>query len=475
MNGGIEITELTALLALASIALFVVGLKRLSKVRTSRTGNALMASGMLVAVVITLVEIGLVDYRWIVTGLVIGGGLGVLIVVRARATQMPEIVARFNGFGGAASALVALSLFWLEVVEAPGEATAATVLGGTAAVTLVLSVLIGATTLSGSILAELKLRGTLEASQRIPMRTVLMGLAALGGAAMGFVATFGVEDPGTAAGLIIGLAAASLLVGLILVLPIGGADMPVVISLLNSLSGLAAAATGFALNNHLLIIAGTVVGAAGLILTQIMCVAMNRSLINVIAGGYGEGGDVEHGEYGTVISTDPESAAMVLEAAQSVIIVPGYGLAAARAQNAAHDLAQALIDRGASVRFAIHPVAGRMPGHMNVVLAEAEVPYELLSEMDEINPEFSQTDVAIVVGANDVVNPAAKEQPDSPIGGMPILDVEQARRVFVIKRSLSPGYAGIKNDLFERENTVMLYGDAKEMLTELANELEAVR
>jgi H+-translocating NAD(P) transhydrogenase subunit beta len=274
---------------------------------------------------------------------------------------------------------------------------------------------------------------------------------------------------------VLGLLGVSVLVGVVLVLPIGGADMPVVISLLNSLSGLAAAATGFALGNQLLIIAGTIVGAAGLILTQIMCVAMNRSLLNVIAGGYGEGGDVEHGEYGTVVASDPESAAMVLEAAQSVIIVPGYGLAAARAQNAAHDLARALIDRGTKVRFAIHPVAGRMPGHMNVVLAEAEVPYELLEEMDQINPEFSQTDVAIVVGANDVVNPAANDVPGSPIAGMPILEVEHARRVFVIKRSLAPGYAGIKNALFERDHTVMLYGDAKAVLTELASEVASTR
>ncbi len=467
-------TDLTGLLALASIALFVVGLKRLSKVRTARTGNALMAGGMLLAVIITLIEVGLVDYRWIIAGLVIGSAIGVLVVVRAQATQMPEIVARFNGFGGAASALVAISLFWLEVVEVGGEVTAASALGGTAAVTLVLSVLIGSSTLSGSILAELKLRGTISGTPVVPVRAALMGLLAVGGLALGGIAVFAIEDAEVAAVLIITVFVASLLIGIVLVLPIGGADMPVVISLLNSLSGLAAAATGFALANQLLIIAGTIVGAAGLILTQIMCVAMNRSLLNVIAGGYGgDGGSAEHGEYTNVVSTDAESAAMVLEAAQSVIIVPGYGLAAARAQNAAHDLARVLQDRGVDVRFAIHPVAGRMPGHMNVVLAEAEVPYELLHEMSEINPEFAQTDVAIVVGANDVVNPAANDTPGSPIAGMPILDVDAARRVFVIKRSLSPGYAGIKNDLFERDHTVMLYGDAKAVLTDLAAEVGA--
>jgi H+-translocating NAD(P) transhydrogenase subunit beta len=462
--------DVTAFLALGSIALFVVGLKRLSKVRTARSGNALMAAGMLLAVIITLLEIGLVDYRWIVGGLAVGGAAGVAIVLRAQATQMPEIVARFNGFGGASSALVALSLFWMEVVEPAGVATAAATLGTTPAVTLVVSVLIGASTLSGSILAELKLRGTISGTPRVPLRAVVMGGLLVAGLVLGGVAVFGVDDPALAALLVIGLLLASLAVGVVLVLPIGGADMPVVISLLNSLSGLAAAAAGFALANQLLIIAGTVVGAAGLILTQIMCVAMNRSLLNVLVGGF-TGAATEHGEYGHVVSTDPESAAMVLEVAQSVIIVPGYGLAAARAQTAAHDLARALISRGVQVRFAIHPVAGRMPGHMNVVLAEAEVPYELLVEMDEINPEFAQTDVAIVVGANDVVNPAANDTPGSPIAGMPILDVGNARRVFVIKRSLSPGYAGIKNELFERDHTVMLYGDAKEVLASLTSEL----
>jgi H+-translocating NAD(P) transhydrogenase subunit beta len=463
-------TDVIALLALGSIALFVVGLKRLSRVRTARSGNALMAAGMLLAVVLTLVEVGLVDYRWIVGGLAVGGAVGYAIVARAQATQMPEIVARFNGFGGAASALVALSLFWGEVVETAGDGTAAATLGGTAAFTLVLSVLIGAVTLSGSILAELKLRGTIEGPGRVPVRGAVMGVLALGGLAAGFGAVFGVATPNTASLLVLVLVVASVLAGVVLVLPIGGADMPVVISLLNSLSGLAAAATGFALANQLLIIAGTIVGAAGLILTQIMCVAMNRSLLNVLIGGF-TGAATEHGEYEHVVSADAESAAMVLEAAQSVIIVPGYGLAAARAQNAAYELAQSLLSRGVQVRFAIHPVAGRMPGHMNVVLAEAEVPYELLFEMSEINQDFTQTDVAIVVGANDVVNPAARTDPTSPIAGMPILDVENARRVFVIKRSLSPGYAGIKNELFERDHTVMLFGDAKQVLEDLAAEL----
>ncbi|MBS3941749.1 MAG: NAD(P)(+) transhydrogenase (Re/Si-specific) subunit beta [Actinobacteria bacterium] len=464
--------DFTALLALASIALFVFGLKRLSRVRTARTGNALMAAGMLLAIVLTLIEMGLVDYRWIAIGLLVGAAIGYLTVARAQATEMPEIVARFNGFGGASSALVAISLFWAVVVETPGDGTAASALGTASAATLVLSVLIGSVTLAGSILAELKLRGTIDGTPSIPARGPVMGLVALASLVAGFVAVFGVEDPALSSVLVLVLVAGSIVMSLALVLPIGGADMPVVISLLNSMSGLAAAATGFALNNALLIIAGTIVGASGLILTQIMCVAMNRSLVNVLIGGF-SGGDAEHGEYGTVIAADPESTAMVLEAAQSVIIVPGYGLAAARAQNAAYALAQALQRQGAQVRFAIHPVAGRMPGHMNVVLAEAEVPYDMLEEMSEINADFAETDVVIVVGANDVVNPAARNEPNSPIAGMPILDAGNARRVFIIKRSLSPGYAGIKNPLFEQDNAAMLYGDAKDVLEHLTNELSA--
>ncbi len=462
--------DIVALVALVSIALFVVGLKRLARIRTARSGNALMAGGMLLAVVLTLVEQGRIDWRWIIGGLTLGAVVGVLIVVRAQATQMPEIVARFNGFGGAASALVALSLFWATVIETVSTDTAIGSLGAVAALTAVLSVVIGATTLSGSVLAELKLRGTVG-DGRIPVRALVMGVAFLAALASG-VLTVTTTSESTAALGIAGLIVASLLVGVILVVPIGGADMPVVISLLNSFSGLAAAAAGFALSNPLLIIAGTVVGAAGLILTQIMCVAMNRSLLNVMIGGFGARTEADTSDYTSITSSDAEEAAMVLEVAESVVIVPGYGLAQARAQTAAYDVAKALQKLDINVRFAIHPVAGRMPGHMNVVLAEAEVPYELLFEMDQINQDLAQTDVVIVVGANDVVNPAAHTQPGSPIAGMPILDVASARRVFVIKRSLSPGYAGIKNELFDRDNTTMLFGDAKAVLDELAAELQ---
>lgn len=464
-------SDATSLAALVSIALFVVGLKRLSRIRTARSGNALLAAGMLLAVVITLVEQGLVDYRWIAIGLGLGATAGVLIVVRAQATQMPEIVARFNGFGGAASALVALSLYWGQIVEAGAEETAAAVLGATSAATLALSVLIGASTFSGSVIAEFKLRGRLKGLSAVPARQVVMPLLAIAGVALGVIGAFGLEDPAAGALTVVGLTAVSLAIGVVLVAPIGGADMPVAISLLNSLSGLAAAATGFALGNNLLIIAGTIVGAAGLILTQVMCAAMNRSLVNVLAGGYG-GGDEEESEYESVVSSDPEEAAMVLEAAQSVIIVPGYGLAAGRAQHAVAEFAQTLIERGVQTRYAIHPVAGRMPGHMNVVLSEADVPYDQLFEMDAINQDFKNTDVVIVVGANDVVNPAARNKPNSPIAGMPILEVDQARRVFVIKRSLSPGYAGIKNELFENDETIMLFGDAKTVLDQLTKELQ---
>jgi H+-translocating NAD(P) transhydrogenase subunit beta len=466
-------SDLIAIVALVSIALFVVGLKRLSRIRTARSGNALMAGGMLLAVLLTLVEQGRIDWRWIIGALVVGSGVGIVVVVRAQATQMPEIVARFNGFGGASSALVALSLFWGAVIEPVSADTAMGSLGAVAALTAVLSVVIGATTLSGSVLAELKLRGTVG-DGRIPVRSLVMGVSLVAALGAGVVAVTA-ADEGTAALGIAGLVLASLLVGIVLVVPIGGADMPVVISLLNSLSGLAAAAAGFALSNPLLIIAGTIVGAAGLILTQIMCVAMNRSLINVMIGGFGAGVEADTSDYTSITSTDAEEAAMVLEIAESVVIVPGYGLAQARAQSAAYDVAKALIALGVQVRFAIHPVAGRMPGHMNVVLAEAEVPYELLFEMDQINQDLAQTDVVIVVGANDVVNPAARTQPTSPIAGMPILDVASARRVFVIKRSLSPGYAGIKNELFDMDNTTMIFADAKVALDELASELQKIR
>lgn len=470
-----SIDAVVGLLYLASIVMFALGLKRLARVRTSRSGNALAAGAMLLAVVGTLVEAGGVDLRWVPLGLAIGAIVGVLTVVRAQATQMPQVVARFNGFGGAASALVALALFWSRVVEVSESQVPADALGAASAATLTASVVVGAVTFAGSVIAELKLRGTIGGAPNVPGRPALMVGLVGGGVVLGGVALFAVGDPVWAAAMVVAVLVASLVAGVLLVAPIGGADMPVVISLLNSLSGIAAAATGFALGNNLLIAVGTLVGAAGLILTGIMCRAMNRSLTAVLIGGFGADAAEGDHDYEGVVASDPEEAGMVLEAAQSVIIVPGFGLAASKAQHAVRDLAAALGERGVRVRFAIHPVAGRMPGHMNVVLAEADVPYDALHEMDEINREFADTDVAIVVGANDVVNPAANEQPGSPIAGMPILNVDQARRVFVVKRSLSPGYAGIKNTLFERDNTVMLYGDGKEVLQALTSELQGAR
>jgi NAD(P) transhydrogenase subunit beta len=341
-------------------------------------------------------------------------------------------------------------------------------------VTAFLSIFVGAVTLSGSLIAFLKLKGTMTGSPiLIPGRHVVNGLLFAGTAAAGLYLAFGASDPATIeiACLIVGVL--SLIVGVLMVIPIGGADMPVVISFLNSLSGVAAAMTGFVLGNNLLIISGALVGASGLILTQIMCVAMNRTLGNVLFSGFGqEGADAGSREYANVRSYSPEEAAMVLESAESVIIVPGYGLAVAQAQHTARELADLMEKRGAKVSYAIHPVAGRMPGHMNVLLAEADVPYEMLVEMDTINPEFKTTDVVLVIGANDVVNPAAEKDPASPIAGMPVLEVWKAQTVMVIKRSLSPGFAGIKNELFEYDNTMMIFGDAKKVLQSLVSEVK---
>jgi len=474
-------TVVVPLIYLLSATLFIFGLKRLSRVRTARAGNAVAAFAMLLAVVGTLLELGWIDYRWIAAGLVAGTVIGAAIAVRVPMTSMPEMVALLNGFGGAASALVGIAVYWVDVAEPGATGTAAALLGGASAVTLVLSVLVGAVTFSGSLVAYGKLSGSITgAPVRIPGGHALHVLLLAGTLAAGVAWCWYVAEPQGGTAVLLGLSAASLVLGVILVLPIGGADMPVVVSLLNSYSGVAASATGFVIGNYLLIIAGAMVGAAGLILTRIMCVAMNRSLGAVVLGGFG--GDVGSGAqtegagaYTNVRSTSPEEAAMVLEAAQRVVIVPGYGLAVAQAQHAVRELAELLEKRGAQVLYAIHPVAGRMPGHMNVLLAEADVPYDRLWEMERINPEFRNTDVVLVIGANDVVNPAAQTTPDSPIYGMPILEVHHARTVFVIKRSLGAGYAGVKNDLFERDNTLMIYGDAKKVLQDLVAELKAAQ
>ena len=469
-------TVIVPLIFLASAILFILGLKRLGRVRTAASGNQMAAFAMLLAVVGTLLDIGIVDYRWIIGGMAVGGLIGATAAIKVEMTEMPEMVALFNGLGGAASAVVALAVVWLNVVEAGTTGTAAETLGGSQAITVGLSILIGALTLSGSLIAYLKLQGKLKRGQPIllPGRHVIN--LVLGAAMLYLIVAFAYQAEGAeATTMAIGLTGVALALGVLLVIPIGGADMPVVVSLLNSYSGMAASATGFVLSNNLLIISGALVGASGLILTQIMCVAMNRSLLNVLVGGFGEDSAAGGGgsdEYVNVTSCGAEECAMVLENAESVVVVPGYGLAVAQAQHAVREMADLLEARGCKVTYAIHPVAGRMPGHMNVLLAEADVPYEQLLEMDTVNPEFKTTDVSIVLGANDVVNPSALDDKASPIYGMPILNVHESRSVFVVKRSLSPGYAGIKNVLFENDNTTMIFGDAKKVLNDVVKELK---
>lgn len=471
------------LIYLLSAVLFIFGLKRMTRVRSAQAGNQLAAVAMLLAVVGALIEYGIAkpdihSWQWIIAGGAIGGLIGGVAAKRVEMTAMPEMVAVFNGFGGGASAAVAASVLWRQVIENGVEGTVAThVQGGSpAALTLSLSILIGGLTLSGSIVAYLKLAGRISGSPiLLPARHLVNALLVLGSLGVSAYLAYGTTAISDHVTMCLVLVAASLALGVLLVIPIGGADMPVVISLLNSYSGVAASATGFVVNNNVLIISGAMVGAAGLILTQIMCVAMNRSLANVVFGGFGAdegGGGGGGGEYENVTSCGVEEAAMILDTASSMIVVPGYGLAVAQAQHAVRELADLCEKRGCEVRYAIHPVAGRMPGHMNVLLAEADIPYEQLVEMDAINPEFGTTDVALVIGANDVVNPAALDDEKSPIYGMPILEVHHAGTVFVIKRGLGSGFAGVKNVLFERDNTMMVFGDAKKVLQGLAAELK---
>ena len=454
----------TTLGYLASAVLFILGLKRLSRPRTAVRGNQLGAAGMLVAVVVTLTDNAIIGFGWIVGGLVLGTAVGALLAVRVQMTAMPELVALFNGFGGGASVLVASASY----VEAADLATDSARLSAAAG----LASVIGAVTFTGSLIAFGKLREVLGWSGFVGMRFVSLAAAAAAG-------TFGilmVVDAGNALWLWL-LVAVGAVLGVLVVSAIGGADMPVVIALLNSLSGMAAVAAGFVLDNSLLVIAGSLVGASGLVLTQIMCVAMNRSLLAVMfqPPPSGAGGPSADDVYaGKIRSTSPDDVAMLLESAERVAIVPGYGLAVAQAQHAVRDLSRRLQDRGIEVVFGIHPVAGRMPGHMNVLLAEAEVSYERLLEMDDINPTFEQTDVTIVIGANDVVNPVARTDPNSPIAGMPILDVDKSGVVVVIKRSLSPGFAGIPNPLFAADNALMLFGDGREAIVEVTKALQQI-
>lgn len=469
---------LVAIIYLLASVLFILGLKMLTRVKSARNGNRLSSTAMLLAVVATLLEMGQVDYTFIIAGVLLGSAIGAIMATKVEMTSMPEMVAIFNGFGGGASLLVAASFLFEHAFAANQPLTTAMALDTT--ITLFLSVLIGAVTLTGSLVAFGKLNGKISGQPILfPGNNVLNLLLVIGilGATV-FAVGFN-HDPQI--GFIVSMVVIGLscLLGILLVTPIGGADMPVVISLLNSYSGLAAAATGFVLANNMLIICGALVGASGLILTQIMCKAMNRSLANVLFGGFGQtdtagggGGGKDADAYPTVKNCGPEEAAMIFESAREVIIVPGYGLAVAQAQHATKELADLLTKNGANVRYAIHPVAGRMPGHMNVLLAESNVPHEQLFDLDQINDDFQNTDVALILGANDVVNPAATKDPSSPIHGMPVLKVWEAKSVFVVKRSLSPGFAAIPNDLFNYDNNMMLYGDAKKILTQLVHELK---
>ncbi len=464
--------ELIDLAYLVAAALFIVGLKRLQSPATARGGNQLAALGMLLAVVATLFLREILSPVEVIVGLGIGGLVGLLLARRVRMTAMPELVAAFNGFGGLASALVAAA----EVVRATGWS---------ATLTITISVLIGMVTFSGSFVAFGKLSGRISGNplsypgQRVVMGLVTAGaIAAMVWAMAGPAAVFAPLAPSLFGVLV--LTGLALLLGILFVLPIGGADMPVVVALLNSLSGLAAAATGFVLGNTALIVSGALVGASGLILTNIMCVAMNRSLLNVLMGGFGQESDISASSVAgaldgrTATATTADDTAILLAYAQKVIIVPGYGLAVAQAQHQVRELADLLQELGVEVKYAIHPVAGRMPGHMNVLLAEANVPYDQLFEMDEINHEFETADVTLVIGANDVVNPAARHDQASPIYGMPILNVDQSRAAVVLKRSMRPGYAGVQNELFFASRTRMLFGDAKDSVTALIGEVKEV-
>jgi NAD(P) transhydrogenase subunit beta len=438
----------------ASAALFIFGLKQLGSPATARRGNMISAVGMLLAIVSALLDQGIVEYQYILIGFAVGGAIGAAAARLVQMTSMPEMVALFNGFGGMASLLVG----WAALSPNAGTFTL---------VTIVLSILIGGMTFTGSLIAYGKLSETISSAavlfngQQIVNSLIVAGI--LGSAVMFCM------DPGNMTWLfvVIGL---SLVFGVMAVIPIGGADMPVVISLLNSYSGLAACAAGFAVDNNILIVAGSLVGASGIILTQIMCKAMNRSLSNVLFSGFGSGKVETAKVEGEIKPISAEDAFYVLEAASSVAIIPGYGMAVAQAQHVVKELSELLEQNGAEVNFGIHPVAGRMPGHMNVLLAEADVPYDQLLEMDEINPRMETVDVAIVIGANDVVNPAAREVESSPIYGMPVINVDQARTVFVLKRSMASGFAGIENPLFYKDNTRMLFGDAKESISGLVRE-----
>ena len=460
---------------LVSVILFILGLRRLSSPSTARNGNLMAAAGMGLATLLTIIDpsvgptSGLV-YILIFLGLIIGAIIGWIAARRIAMTDMPQMVSIFNGLGGACA--VAISMVELYKYQAGFEAGEG-VTGGIH-FTALLAMFVGAVAFTGSLIAYGKLQGLIDDRKiRLPFPTVinLLLLAIV-------VVGFGVKlaSPGMAFGLIIGLMAVSLIYGITFVIPIGGADMPVVISLLNAFTGVAAALAGLVYGNQVMLVGGILVGSSGTILTILMCEAMNRSLLNVIIGGFGSTGAQASGASGDQVAREitPNDAAILLRYSNSVIIVPGYGMAVAQAQKACRDLDLLLEGHGVNVAYAIHPVAGRMPGHMNVLLAEADVPYTQLLDLDDANAALTEADVVIVVGANDVVNPSAKTDPGSPIYGMPILDVLEAKNTIVMKRSMSPGYAGIQNPLFFHEKNRMLFGDAKASLQKLSNEVKAL-
>ena len=473
-----ESKSIAIIVYLVSSVLFIVGIKRLASVKTARSGNGLAALGMLLAVAITLLDQKIIRYELIILGILIGGVIGSVLALRIQMTSMPELVAIYNGFGGIASLLVAYA-----------EYSGALYIPAQTGISIVLSILIGGVTFTGSLIAFGKLNGMVTEKAVMypgqhPVNAILI-LFVLGTGLLLAVNPVIIDNITTSMGLdvdgetvLLAITGVSLLLGVLLVIPIGGADMPVVISLLNSYSGIAAATTGFVLQNNVLIITGSLVGASGIILTQIMCKSMNRSLINVLLGGFGQTSGAAAASGGpaaqvTVQQVETEEAAMVFDTAQTVVIVPGYGMAVAQAQHVVKELMELLGKRGVNVRFAIHPVAGRMPGHMNVLLADANIPYETMLEMDDINDDFANTDIALIIGANDVTNPAARHDQASPIYGMPILNCDKARTVIVIKRSLRPGYAGIDNELYGYPNTLMYLGDAKDAIGKLITELKA--
>jgi H+-translocating NAD(P) transhydrogenase subunit beta len=438
-------------------ALFVFGLKLLSSPDTAVRGNRLSALGMFIAVVVTLFSQQIIEFQWIAVGVIVGSIIGALAAQRVAMTSMPEMVALFNGSGGVASLLVG----WTALHGGDPSLFIS--------ITILLSILIGGVTFSGSIMAWGKLSEVMTSAAVVFGAQRLVNGALL--VALLFCGVMFALEPSLTSPWLIAVIALSLLFGVMAVLPIGGADMPVVISLLNSYSGLAACAAGFAIHNNILIVAGSLVGAAGIILTNIMCKAMNRSLANVLFSGFGAVKTATKVE-GEVKPISADDAYLILESASSVAFVPGYGMAVAQAQHVVRELGELLEENGCEVTYAIHPVAGRMPGHMNVLLAEANVPYDQLVEMDDINPRMNNIDVAVVIGANDVVNPAAREDENSPIYGMPIINVDQARTVFVLKRSMASGFSGVDNPLFFGENTRMLFGDAKQSVAALVSEFK---